>query len=96
MARKLVEKRRRGIAGWLFLGLFWTWNVLMVVWLVAGLGENASKYEQLTSEAARTGHAAGTGIAFIMILLVWALGAIIFGLLAYFTRGRRELIEMDA
>jgi hypothetical protein len=31
-------------------------------------------------------------VAFISIHVVWALGSVLLGLLAYFTRGRRELV----
>jgi hypothetical protein len=94
--RRIIEKRKRGFFGWFFLLLFWAFNLLMVVWLFAGLGDNAQKYSQLATEAEKTGFAAGTGIAVVFILMVWAFGAVIFGALAYFTRGRRELIELES
>lgn len=96
MVRKLIEKRKRGFFGWLFLLLFWGWNALMAVALVAGLVGNADQYAKLATEAQRQGHVAGTGIAVMMILMMWAAGAVVFGLLAYFTRGRRELIEVES
>ena len=95
ITRRMIEKRTRGFFGWIFLLIFWGFNALMAAWLIVGMSGNAEKYQTLTSEAARTGHAAGTGIAFMMILMVWALGAVIFGMLAYFTRGRREMIEIE-
>jgi hypothetical protein len=95
MARKLIEKRRRGVFGWIFLTLFWGWNLLMGASLLAGLSGNAEQYATLTSEAEKVGYAAGTGLGATMILLTWALGAVILALAAYFTRGRRELIEID-
>lgn len=96
MVRKLVERRRRGMFGWVFLLMFWGWNALMALSLFAGLADNAGTYRTLATEAERTGFAAGTGIGVMMILMVWALGAVILGLAAYFTRGRRELIEMES
>lgn len=38
MGRKWVERRRRGIIGWLFLLLFWGWNILVVA-LVEAFGK---------------------------------------------------------
>jgi hypothetical protein len=93
--RRLIEKRRRGFFGWIFLLLFWGFNLLMVYSLFVGLNDNAQKYAQLTTDAERTGFAAGTGIGVVLILMIWAFGAVIFGALAYFTRGRRELIEVE-
>lgn len=94
MARRMIEKRRRGFFGWIFLLLFWAWNALMVAWLFTGVG--ATNCTQYASDAARSGCAAGTGVAMIAILLVWALGAVILGMLAFFARGRRELIEVES
>ncbi|MCV0371088.1 MULTISPECIES: hypothetical protein [Filomicrobium] len=96
MSKRLVEKRRRGIVGWFFLAIFWIWNALMVAWLVASLRAPIAEYDTLATQAERDGTAAGIGVAFVIILMVWALGGVVFGLLAYFTRGRRELIEMEA
>ena len=96
MARKLIEKRRRGFFGWLFLLMFWGWNVLMAFALFAGLDKNVQHYGKLATEAERQGYAAGTGIGVMLILIAWAAGAVILGLIAYFTRGRRELIEIDS
>ncbi len=95
MGKRTIERRKRGFFGWIFAAMFWGWNVLMVIWLFAALSENSSQYEQLTSEAERQGYAAGTGLAFMFVLIIWAMGAVVFGLLSYFTRGRREWIEVD-
>ena len=89
--RRLVEKRRRGIFGWFFLVLFWGWNLLMIWFLFKGVdATNCAKY---ATDAERTGCAAGTGLGIMMIFFLWAAGDIVFGLLAYFTRGKREMIE---
>jgi hypothetical protein len=89
--RRLVEKRTRGVFGWFFMLLFWGWNALMLWALVAGAGAtNCAKY---ATAAERTGCQAGTGMGVMMILTMWAVGSVVFGMLAYFSRGRRELIE---
>lgn len=41
-------------------------------------------------------YAAGAGIGMMINLLVWAIGSIVFGMLAFFTRGKREMIEVEA
>ncbi len=95
MARTLIETRRRGFFGWVFLVLFWGWNMLMAAALFIGMSENASTYQRLTSEAERTGHNLGTGLGMMMILSVWASGALIIGLAVLLTRGKRVLTEVD-
>lgn len=93
--RKFIERRRRGFFGWLFLLVFWAFNAFMLWVLFVGLSGNAATYAKLASDAERSGHAAGTAIGVTMIMTFWALGAVILGLAAYFTRGRREMIEVQ-
>ena len=95
VTRKLIEKRRRGIVGWIFLLLFWGFNILMLVALFSGLSQNAADYKTLANEAERQGHAAGTGLGIMMLLMTWAAGAGVLGLLVLFTRGRKEMIEVQ-
>lgn len=96
MARRMIEKRRRGVFGWATVVLFWGWNALMAATLFNGLASVGELGQQTMTAAERSGHEAGATLGFAFVLMVWALGAVIFGLLAYFTRGRRELIEMEA
>ena len=93
--KKYIERRRRGVFGWIFLLLFWGWNGLMGWALFAGLSKNSEAYVRLTSDVERAGAAIGTAIGSSMVLTIWALGAIILGLAVYFSRGRREMIEVE-
>lgn len=95
MAKKWIEKRHRGVFGWIFLTLFWLWNALMAIGVWGGLSNNVEEYGKLSTEFDRTAYAAGTGIGVTMLLFLWCLGAVIFGLAAYFTRGKREMIEVE-
>ena len=93
MAR-IVEKRRRGIVGWIALTLFWGWNAVMgfAMYTAGRIGtESAQNLTSLTASE-RMGHDAGVGIALVMLLAIWAMGAVVLGLIAHFTRGRREFI----
>jgi len=92
VTRRMIEKRKRGVFGWLFLLIFWGWNALMAWAVLAGAG--ATDCARYASEAERTGCQAGTGIGIMMLLVFWAVGSVVFGLLAYFARGRKELIEV--
>lgn len=84
---KQLRKPKRGFFGKLCLWSFYLYNVLMVVWLVSGINA-ASKFEAV-SEAEKAGAAIGTGIGVGLILVVWAIGDIITGLLALMTRPKR-------
>jgi hypothetical protein len=87
-----VEKRKRGIFGWIVAAAFWLWNLLMVAWLVGGLNSTTTQYSAATSEAARTGTAVGTAFAVTFMLIIWAMGTIILGALMMFTRGKKTII----
>ncbi len=65
----------RGFFGWVFLILFLAFNAFMALYLVMALSMGASALVNIV----------GTGI----ILFVWTCGAVITGLLALLTRGRR-------
>lgn len=84
---KQLRKPKRGFFGKLCLWSFYIFNALMVVWLVSGL--SAVSDIEAVSEAEKAGAAIGTGIGVTFILIVWAVGDIITGLLALMTRPKR-------
>lgn len=88
-----IEKRQRGIFGWLFLIIFWGFNAIMAFGLFAGLSETTIQGAQLTSEAEQAGHAIGTAIGVSMILSIWLFGALILGLFVWLTAGKKVIIE---
>ena len=91
----VIERYRRGVFGWLFLLLFWAFNGLMVYAIFSGVSENAQKAAQIADPRMRAAFDAGTGLGIMILLVFWAAGAIVFALLAYFTRGRKEIIEVE-
>lgn len=93
--KRWIEARRRGLFGRLVLAVFWVWNLFCVAWLGVYVVDLAGHYAKLTSEAARTGHAAGAAIGVFMLFGMWGAGAVVLGLAAHFTRGPRELIEVE-
>ncbi|AXK79621.1 hypothetical protein DW352_03255 [Pseudolabrys taiwanensis] len=87
-----IERRKRGFFGWLFLLLFVAFNVLMLVWLASywiAIGPRMSE----GSAAAQAGSAIGATMGTGLILSMWTCGAIILGLFALLTRGRKIVIE---
>lgn len=86
------EVRRRGFFGWLFLILFLAFNALMLLWLVAAIVQVA-QMDPGPTDAHKVGGAVGAAIGYGLILFMWVCGAVITGLLAMLTRGRRTVIE---
>ncbi|WP_319413906.1 hypothetical protein [uncultured Cohaesibacter sp.] len=85
------ETRKRGFFGWVFFLLFIGFNAIMLLWFV--LGMNAVSEMKTASSAEEAGKAIGTAVGVGMILFVWVVGAVITGLFALLTRGRKSIIE---
>jgi hypothetical protein len=94
MPKRLIERRRRGFFGWITLVLFWLANGLMALWLFATLNQWGKMAPALT-DAEKAGTGIGMALGLGMILSVWACVAVITGLFAFMTRGRKEIIEFD-
>jgi hypothetical protein len=88
-----IETRRRGIIGKLFSLIFWLFNGLMVLWLFLAIKSTAELGATMTTDAEQAGAAIGATLGFGMVLSIWAMGAIIFGLLSYMTRGSKVITE---
>ena len=84
------EVRKRGFFGWLFLLLFLGFNALMVLWLV-NYGTFLAGHES-PDDAARIGKAIGGAMGVGMIIFIWLAGAVILGLFALLTRGRKTIV----
>jgi hypothetical protein len=86
------EIRRREFFGWFFLIVFFAFNAFMLWWFIdASL--RISALSSATSEAGRAGQTIGMVTGFGFLLFVWVCGAVIFGLLALLSRGRKTIVE---
>jgi hypothetical protein len=88
-----VEKRKRGFFGFIFKWLFILFNLLMILWLGSYLFAIGDQYGKITSDAERTGAAIGATMGTGMLLVLWALGDLILGMLTFFTRGKMIIVE---
>ena len=86
------EVRKRGFFGWAFLLIFLGFNALMFGWLISYWNLIGGHLTSGT-DAGRAGAAIGATMATGMIFFFWAAGAVITGLLALLTRGRKTYIE---
>lgn len=88
-----IEKRKRGFFGWIFLILFWAFNVIMLLWMILGINASADLAATTTSEAEAAGAAIGSAIGFGLVLMLWVIGAGLLGLFVMMTRGRKVIVE---
>lgn len=80
-----LRKPQRSFFGKLLKWTFILFNILMIFWLVGGVGE-ATKGMDAMNEAQRAGTAIGTGIGAAMIIGLWVFGDIVLGLFVLLTR----------
>lgn len=62
------------------------WTVLMVVWLIAGVGGAAEECTQQATQLEEDACTVGAGIGAVLITTIWFLGYIPLGLLWFITR----------
>jgi len=86
MATYQIERRKRGVIGWVFLVLFWLFNIFMLISVIGGLA-NVSSYNDAASTAERAGASIGTAIGLSMLMGMWLAGAVVLGLCALLTQG---------
>ena len=81
-----LRKAKRGFFGTVFKWLFILFNVLMVWWMVEGIGITSDAVTTAGSGAEQTGAAIGSGLGMMMIFGIWVVGDIILGLFVLFTK----------
>lgn len=85
-----TEIRKRGFFGWLFLVLFIVFNIFMGWWLIDFLSRALPRIGPI-KDATPSGiitTAMGAGL----VLFIWLTGAVVLGLFAMLTRGRKTII----
>lgn len=88
-----VERRRgRGFFGWIFLLVFLAWQALFVMWFGSYVLAIGQKLAADHNQYGQAGTVIGGTIGMTFIVLIWGFGSCIFGLLAYVSRGRREMV----
>lgn len=80
-----LRKPKRGFFGRIFKWGFVAFNVLMALWIFGGMNA-ASDGMNSMNDAERAGATVGAGLGAAMLLVLWAIGDIILGLLVLFTR----------
>lgn len=80
-----LRKAKRSFFGKIIKWSFIAFNILMLIWMVAGMNKATSGMDKLTS-AEQAGAAIGTGIGAMIIMAIWFFGAVILGLFVLLTR----------
>lgn len=75
---------------WVFIGF----NILMLIWLFAGMNAAGDAMENTINEAERAGAAIGTTIGMGLVLFIWAVGDVVLGILVLLTR-RKKIITVE-
>ena len=91
-------KERRGprsLFGKLVKFIFIAFNILMVLWMFAGVDSATEDYSTLGSDAEKAGAAIGTGLGVMFLLFIWGVGDLILGLMVLFTRGEKIIISRE-
>lgn len=75
---------------WIFIAF----NILMLIWIIAGMVGAGQVSETAVNDAERAGAAIGATLGIGMLLVLWAIGDLILGLFVLFTR-RKKLITVE-
>ena len=86
-----TERRQRGVFGTLVKWAFIAFNVLMLLWIIAGL--TAVSHIPTHSHAERVGSFIGATLGVSMILALWFWGDVVLGIIVLVTRGNKVIIE---
>jgi hypothetical protein len=95
MGKKFIERRRRGIFGWVFLLIFWAANGFMALWLIMTFAGWGGLLQQPMTDAEKAGAGIGIAMGLGIIFWIWIFVAAITGLFVLMTRGRKEITEIE-
>lgn len=84
-----LRKPQRTFFGKLIKYSFIGFNVLMLLWMIFGVGGAASTIDTNASDAEVAGAAIGTGIGAMFVLFIWVAGDIVLGLMTLLTRPKK-------
>jgi hypothetical protein len=84
-----LRKTKRTTFGKLIKWSFIGFNILMLLWMIVGVGGAAETIDTAGSSAEKAGAAIGTGIGAMMIIFVWVAGDVVLGLMTLLTRAKK-------
>ncbi len=84
-----IRRPGRGLLGWIAKWLFILFNLLMFAWLISYFVTIGDLMSDTRDEFEQAGAAIGATMGTGLILMIWALGAVILGLATLLTRPRK-------
>ena len=84
-----LRNPRRSLFGKLVKYSFIGFNVLMLLWIVSGIGGASEIIDTAGSEAEKAGAAIGTGLGVMMLIFIWVAGDVVLGLMTLLTRAKK-------
>ncbi|KIM02562.1 MAG: seryl-tRNA synthetase, class IIa [Sulfurovum sp. AS07-7] len=82
----VLNKPQRTIFGKIIKWTFILFNLLMLWWMIAGVGGAAVETSNLSNDAEQAGAAIGTGLGAMMVGSIWLIGTIVLGMFVLFTK----------
>ena len=89
-----TRRPKRGVWGRLWLTLFWVFNVTAAAMIIYERYFDSPPPGLKPIEV--IGWGVGTAIVTLALLKVWLIGAVVLGILAFLTRGKRPLPPLPA
>lgn len=93
MAQVQREVSDRTLFGKICKWLFIIFNLLMILWIVLGIGA-IGEMDAPRNSAEEAGAAIGATLGFGMLLFIWVVGDVILGMFVLFTR-RKKIITAE-
>jgi len=81
-----LNEAQRSFFGKIIKWAFIIFNVIMLIWVIAGGGAASDVVNNAGSDAEAAGAAIGAGLGAMMLFTVWVIGDIILGIFVLFTR----------
>ena len=90
-----IEKRERSLFGKVILWLFWGWQILWVYNSIMYAFQLKGSIDP-SDGWSTVGGVAGIYVGIFITLAFWFFGTVIFGALAFFTRGSKKIIKSES
>ena len=91
---KQIEKRRRGPFGWIVAILFYGFSIVMILMMAltwVGVGSVGDSFDDASVAAIGVAGFFST----VALIWFWLFGAIILGIMMFFTRGKKIILTRD-
>ena len=82
----ILRKPKRSFFGKIIKFLFIGFNILMLIWIIGGVSGAEETINATNDELEKAGMAVGAGIGVTFLLIIWAAGSFVLGIMTLLTR----------